>query len=187
MATKPVTFPAVEPVSLAEAKAHLRIDHPDEDAHIGSLISAARKYIEKQTQRALATQTYRTTLDSFPTTSDIRLDIGPVISITSIKYDDIDGLEQTLTADNYVLDNVNEPGWVIPIEAGWPATVDAINAVRVDYVAGWEAGTFPPDLKFGILMLVGHWYNNREAVSGDNMSEPPHSVHRIIHNYRAFI
>ncbi len=67
MAIKPISFAAEEPVSLEEAKAHLRIDHDDEDARISALISAARTYVEKQTNLALATKSYRVTVDSFPT------------------------------------------------------------------------------------------------------------------------
>lgn len=187
MAVRPIGAVAAEPVSLVEAKAHLRIDHTEEDARISGLIAAAREYIERQTQKALATRDYRLTLDAFPSSSDIRLDRGPVLSITAVLYDDADGIEQTLDPTNYVLDDVNDPGWVIPVADGWPTTISAINAVRIEYVAGWAAGTFPEDLKQGILLLVGHWYNNREAATGDTMSEPPHSVHRIIHNHRAFL
>lgn len=187
MAVRPVGAVATEPVSLVEAKAHLRIDHTEEDTRISGLIAAAREYIERQTQKALATRTYRLTVDSFPSVSDLRLDRGPVVSITSVVYDDEEGIAQTLDPADYVLDNVNEPGWLIPVADSWPATISAVNAVRVDYVAGWAAGTFPEDLKQGILLLVGHWYNNREAVTGETMSEPPHSVHRIIHNHRAFL
>lgn len=187
MATKPLTFPAAEPVSLSEAKAHLRIDHADEDTYIGSLISAARAYFETQCQKAFATQSYLLTLDSFPSSDDVRLDRGPVLEITALKYDDSDGIEQTLDPNDYVLDNANEPGWLIPIDSGWPATMSATGAVRVEYIAGWEAGTLPADVKAGMLLLVGHWYNNREAVADQGLSEPPHSVNRIIHNHRVFI
>ncbi|MDF3024809.1 MAG: hypothetical protein K0R10_2170 [Alphaproteobacteria bacterium] len=159
--------PATEPVSLAEAKAHLRVTSDDEDTLISALIVAAREAAEHETGRSLITQTWEKTLDVFP--ADIRLDYPPVQSVTSIKFLDENGDEQTLSASSYKLDNASDsgPGWIkIATGLAWPSTYPEINAVRVRYVAGWtSAAEVPQSIKQWMLLNIGHWYENREATS----------------------
>lgn len=187
MGLRPVSAPVAEPVTLAEAKAHLRVTHSDDDAYITRLISAARAHIEDDINRAIATQTWRLTLDQFPCSTDIRMDFGPVVSITSVAYDDADGIEQTVLAANYFLDNQNNPAWLVAAEDGWPDTLSAVNAVRIDYVAGWDSGMTPPGLIQALLMLVGEWYDNREAATDKPRSKLPHAVDRLTWPHRVFL
>lgn len=94
MTSRLITAPAVEPVTVAEARAHLYVGHSDDDAIIGAFIAAAREDCEHRTQRALVTQTWERTLDGFP--AAISLPMAPLASVTSVKYIDGDGNEQTL-------------------------------------------------------------------------------------------
>lgn len=186
MGLRPLTSPVAEPVTLAEAKAHLRVTHSDDDAYITRLISAARAHIEDDINRALATRSMLLTLDSFPCDA-IRLDFGPVLSVASVKYDDVDGNEQSVLAADYYLDNANNPAWLVPAEDGWSTTLTAAGAVRVEYIAGWDSGMTPPGLIQALLMLVGEWYDNREAATDKPRSKLPHAVDRLTWPHRTFL
>jgi uncharacterized phiE125 gp8 family phage protein len=169
-----ITPPPVEPISLAEAKAHLRVDHTDDDAMIEIYIRAAREYVEGPygfLGRALVTQTWRLTLDEFPD-NEIQILLPPLQSVVNIYYDDSAGNEQTIDSDLYYVDTVSQPGWVVPIaSASWPTPLDAINAVRIDFVAGYpvDTGASPPDytvnipfnIKAGMLLMIGNMFENR--------------------------
>lgn len=157
--------PGSEPLTLAEAKAHLRVEHSAEDALITALITAARELCEARCQRALIDQAWMLTLDNFP--SAIRLRYGRVTSITSIRYVDTSGAQQTLAAPDYVLDNSSDyVQWVVPAAgAAWPDTpTDRVNNVEVVYRAGAAtAADVPAAVKQWILLTVGALYRQREA------------------------
>ena len=178
-----VTSPASEPVSLAEAKAHMRIDSAADDSLITALITAVRETAESHTRRALVTQTWRLTLDRFPTSplpwwdgvrqgadtpgdgSVIELPRPPLVSVTSVTtYDDADNGTVTPAASYYV-DADNEPGRVV-LRAGqtWPVTLRVAGGVEVLFVAGYGAAVAVPQaISQGMLMLIGGLYENREA------------------------
>lgn len=166
-----ITAPAVEPVTLTEAKAHLYVTHPDDDTLIAAYIAAARMDAENRLARALVTQTWELTLDAFHAV--IELPMAPLASVTSIKYLDSAGVEQTLDPASYYADTDSEPGAIVPgYGLVWPATRDQRNAVRVRYVAGYGAdGTFvPASIRQWILLRIGALYENREsAVAGQQI------------------
>ena len=162
-----ITDAASEPVTLAEAKAQARVDSSAEDTLITALITAARQAAEERMQRSILPQTWEKRLDAFP--SGIELPRGPVTSITSIKFLDTAGAEQTLDPADYQLDNISEfVGWVVPaIDVDWPETQENINAVRVRYVAGWaNAAAVPGPVKAWILAMVAALYEHRELATG---------------------
>jgi uncharacterized phiE125 gp8 family phage protein len=179
-----ITPPAAEPVSTAEAKAHLRVDSDDENTLIDALVAAARQHIERETRRALITQTWELRLDKFPRDT-IRTPVGPLQSVSSIKYDDINGVEQTLSTATYEIDTSVEPGWIVRVGDGaWPDTMVAINSVRVRFVAGYGAAAVVPQiLKQAILLLVGHWYMNREVTIAGQFGASPMAVQSIIDSH----
>jgi uncharacterized phiE125 gp8 family phage protein len=195
MALRQIAPPAVEPLTLAEAKAHLRVDHTLEDALITALIVAARGYCEQWTARAFITQTWELVIDNFPV-NEIMIPLPPLQSVITIKYDDGAGVEQTLSASAFEVDTVSQPGWVVPVLAGWPQSVfEGINAVRIQYVAGYPADTSsPPDLaanvpqslKAAMLLYVGQLYDQREdVVAGTIINRvPTGGIEHLLRQYR---
>lgn len=165
MPTKLITGPAAEPVTLVEAKAHMRVEHSADDTLISSMIAAARGDAEHRLGRALINQTWERVEDAFSDT--IELPYPPLASITSIKYIDGAGVEQTLAGGAYTADTDTEPGLVMPVYGtAWPSARVQPNAVRVRYVAGYGAdGTsVPAPIKSWILLRVAALYENRESV-----------------------
>jgi len=165
----------VEPVSTAEAKAHLRVTSATDDALIGTLITAARQSAENRLRRSLLPQTWELTLDEFP--DAIKLVYPPLIGVTTLKYlEPVAGVSTTLNALSYTVDDKSEPGWIVPSYGHtWPDIYDAINAVEVTYTAGYAtAADVPQAIKSWILLHVGNLYENREAtVPGISMTELP--------------
>lgn len=167
-----VAPPTVEAVTLQQAKLWLRVDGDEENALISALISAAVAHLDGWTGvlgRALEEQTWELALDAFPS-REIHLPLGPVVGVTSIKYDDAEGVEQTVDAADYYVDARSTDGWVIPVSAfAWPAPMSAANSIRVQWVAG--TGT-PPAIGAAILLHVGHLYANREAAAEAKVALP---------------
>lgn len=177
MTLKLITAPAAEPVSLTEAKLHLRVDHSTEDDLITVLIQAAREGAEHLTGRSLISQTWERLLDAFPP-SAIELGRPDVTAIVSVTYIDGLGATQTLTRDDYTLDATTSPGWLLPSETldVWPITDDVVNAVRVRFTTGYGASgaAVPAALRQWMLLRIGTLYKLREeVVAGTSVAAIP--------------
>lgn len=183
--------PATEPVSLAEAKQHLRVDFADDDTLIGSLITAARMMCESQLNQSFVTQSWRLTLDRFPCEGVIHVPRTPLQSVTSITYKDVAGNTQTMSSTLYDVDVASRPGriapsyntfWPVTYGFLWPVSRAQIAAVQVTFVAGYgDASAVPEQVKLAIKMMVGSWYENREAVVvGQTGSELPMAVQALL-------
>lgn len=193
MPLKIITGPVAEPVSLNEARMHLRIitdsadeaPHP-EDAYVASLIAAARQGAEHITGRALMLQTLELALDAFEPV--IVLPRPPFVSLSSIQYIDPDGALQTVADGAWQVDGHSEPARLMPpYGESWPATRNQPNAVRIRYQAGYaDAKSVPDQFKSWMLLRVGMLYENREsAVIGVLLTELPH-VDRLLDAYRVW-
>lgn len=161
-----VAAPTIEPVTLAEAKAHLRVTATAEDALIDSYIATARQHLDGQygwMGRAFCSQTWDYKLDAFP--SVIHPPLAPVQSVTSIKYLDTAGAEQTLATTEYRADLASEPARITEAYGKtWPSTYDVTHAVTARIIAGWTTVALVPEpIKLAVKLLVAHWYANREA------------------------
>ena len=156
------TAPSTEPVTLADAKVHLRTvtgDTSEDAAVITPLIQAAREYCENVTGRALAAQTIKAYPDSWGLW---RMPRPPFSTITSIKYYDVDDTEYTLAVTDYQVDAVDGQVSILE-EPGVELRV--LNPIVVEYAAGYTTGnTLPAAVRQAMLLLIGHWYTNREAV-----------------------
>lgn len=190
MNLKIITAATIEPVSLTEAKAHLRITDSNSDTLITSLIAAARQHCEAITNRALASVTYELIMDSFP--EKIVLPMSPVESVTSIKYKDSDGIETTLASTEYILYN-SEPAVVIPdYGISFPSfTPYPTGAIKIRFVAGYKTTStdasllIPEAIKQAILLIIGHFYENRqEYIVGQTIAKIPLAAEALLYPYR---
>jgi uncharacterized phiE125 gp8 family phage protein len=156
--------PATFPVTLPEAKAHLRIDTDFEDSLISSLIGAATDMAEAYSTRQFVEATFIASMDKFPVTTDvIRLPRTPLISVTSIQYDSVPGVVETLSTDVYDVIRDDSTAMVV-LKPGrfWPSVrVDQYNAVRITFKAGYTA--VPDAVQNAIKMLVADMFEHREA------------------------
>lgn len=179
--------PAEEPITLAEAKAHLRVTSTGEDTLITSLITAAREQAESFTRRKFITQQWRLYYDEL---AGLTLnDVTPVDSVGAVKYLDTDGVLTTLAADQYKLVK-GEPAAVLEAYGiDWPSTRDEKEAVYIDITCGYGAASaVPQTIKQAMLLLIGHLFENRQAVSvGAAASEMPMSVNYLLGPYRVVI
>lgn len=167
MILKLATAPAAEPVSLAEAKAHLRVDVTDDDTYISALIAAARQACEQIARRSFVTQTWDLSLTCWPEENYIELPRPPLSSVSSITYVDSGGTTQTMSAGDYVVDTASEPGRVwLGYGKTWPSsTFRPGPAITVRFVAGYgNEAAVPKQYKQALLLLIGHYYENREEV-----------------------
>lgn len=162
-----IAGPASEPISLAEAKAYLRIDDAAEDGLIGTLISAARMHVESLTGKALLEQSWRVVLDAWPKDRMVKLPVAPLVSLTSVTAFD----EQDDAVAVPVAQFLPESG-TAPARLLLPATIAGMPVLRerlgieIDYVAGFGASAdeVPADLRHALLALVAHWHEHRDAV-----------------------
>lgn len=184
------TEPAAEPVSTDDAKLHLRVDIDDDDDLIDALVKAAREHVEIITRRALITQTWDYYLDEFPTGSVIEIPRPPLQSVTHVKYTDKDGTESTFSSASYHVDTDGEPGRIVlKYGESWPGdTLQTSNPIVVRFVAGYgESGASVPEAIIqAIKLLVGHYYENREAVYGGRGQAMmlPSGVDALLWGYR---
>lgn len=198
-----ISPPATEPITLDEAKAHLRVDLTDDDALITALIVAARQYAESETGRSLITQSWRLILDGFPggrgpgtngsissllPGNAILLDQAPVQSISTIQYLDTGGAWQTLPESEWVAELQSAPARITPaFGKTWPAVLPQIGSVKVEFVAGYgDAAAVPQGIKIWMLLRLGALYENREEVSAMRQGkiEPLPYVDRLLDAYR---
>jgi len=156
--------PTSEPVTLTEAKAHCRIDTTADDTLVSSLITAARLWCESRLGQQIMPATYRCKIDGFCSHA-VELPYPPLTTVSSITYVDTAGTTQTLSSALYTVDTDSKPGRISPVYAEvWPLTRDQLQAVTITYTAGYaSAAAVPQVIKQAILLLVGHWYENREA------------------------
>jgi uncharacterized phiE125 gp8 family phage protein len=177
MSLRLITGPTTYPVTLAEAKMQCRVDGTDENDLINTYISAATSHVESVTGRAIISQTWELVLDDF--SDAILIPKGPVQSITSVKYFDTAEAEQTLAADQYTLDNVSDPAWLVrPEGVTYPEVADGVNNVIIRFVAGYSA--LPPEMKAAIMLLIAHFYDNRSTGTF------PEAVNALLTNHRSF-
>ena len=169
--------PEVEPVSVADAKQHLRVDSENDDLYIAGLISAAREWCETYTDRTFVHTQWTVTFDTFPW--EIELPRPPVAvaagnTATTITFAQEGGGTGTLATSAYRVDRAAEPGVIRTVYAGtWPSHLLDKNSVSVTWWAGYGAdGTkVPKVVRSAILMLVGSWYEKREAVIAGTISK----------------
>jgi uncharacterized phiE125 gp8 family phage protein len=193
--------PGAQVLSLDDAKAHLRVTHTDHDALITALIASAQAYIEgpRGVGQALADSTWRLSLDTWPglnpsmipwpasgwatSQTPIRIPLTPVTSITSITYVDQAGVTQTLNPSQYLADIDTRPARIAPAYGvNWPLIRDQLGAIKITFKAG--PASPPADLVNAMKLLIGHWYDNPNAMVSKDLMNAPHSVEAILSRHR---
>lgn len=185
LAVETITPPVGAVFTTAEARAQVRVLHDAEDDLIDRLVAAATRQVERSTGTRLLTQTVLCRADSF--TGTMRLPVGPVQEITAINYIDENGDEQLLDASIWLGHLAGlDPRLELAPGAVWPAIQARADAVRIEIEAGYgDALDVPENVGQAILLLVGHWYQNREAtVTGAIVAELPMGVKALLHNDR---
>lgn len=184
---KLITAPT-SPVTLDEAKQHLRVDTmsspgPDDDL-IASIIDAAVAYVDGPSgvlRQSVLPTTWEVAYDAFPE-AEIELPLPYVQSVSSVKYTDTAGVEQTVSSSDYEVDTYGSNGWVVPVEGfSWPATMETINAVKVRWVSGLDE--CPSEVRAAILLMIGHLYDNRGSVPAD----VPPAVDALLHRRKRLV
>ena len=171
-----ITPPALEPLTLVEAKAHLRLDTTDEDDLVTALIVAARHVVERETRRALITQTWRVILDAWPDPNTFKIPLAPFISLSAIRTYDALNVATVLSAATYYVDA--QPGAArVQFTTQPPNPGRAIAGIELDVVAGYgaAAASVPEPLRLAMRMLVARWFEARgdAAVDAGAQNLPP--------------
>lgn len=196
---------AIEPVSLPEAKLHLRQDIPDDDALIAGLVTSARMHVETALRQALITQTVVLHLDQWPwgggymnrqirqmgpttpywlptSTFPINLFRPPVQSIGSVQYYDYAGNLNTIDPSLYLFEQ-GSPARISPVFGKvWPVAQPRVGSVQITYTVGYgdTAAAVPEPAKTAMKLMVGAWYENREAVAAGAMAPVPMAVDALL-------
>jgi uncharacterized phiE125 gp8 family phage protein len=166
------TPPAAEPVSLTEAKSHLRVTHADDDAFISKLVTAARRAVEQRTGLRLVTQGLSLFLDCWPNTLAVSLAVAPVSAIADVITYGEDDTPSPYDPAHYYLDHVSHPARIVLREGRLPPRGGRpVNAIEIRFVAGYGAGEaeVPQDLKQAILLAVAHWFDRRGEGEGASL------------------
>lgn len=193
-----VTAPDGEPVSLADAKLHLRLVSNDENSRVNHCIATAREQVEQDTGRALATQTWDLKLDRWPCYdgwNQINVPKPNLQSVTSISYVDTAGATQTLATNQYQVVSYSGPtgaaGRIVPAYGvSWPSLRCQPDAVTVRFVAGYgaEPEDVPESLRAAMLLVVGSLFEHREQVMVSQFAgqflELPYDYFQLIGPYR---
>ncbi len=177
--------PSAEPLTLAEVKAHLRLDGGDEDALLLSLIRTAREFIEGETGLCLIAQSWRLYLDHWPKDGVIPILKSPLQAILSITVYDADGAAVDVSLEDHLLDGAGRPArlWL----RDPPSPSRAVNGIEIDFSAGYgEAGTdVPGTLKRAMLTHIGHMFAFRGAIAADQQpAGVPDGYERLIAQFR---
>ena len=165
------TPPAAEPVSLTEAKAHLRVTHADDDAYINKLITAARRAIEQRTSLRFITQGWSLFLDCWPA-SAVSLQLSPVSTIEDVITYGEDDTPSAVDPAHYYLDHVSQPARCVLRDGRTaPRGGRPVNSVEVCFTAGFGAdgNAVPAELRQAILLTVAHWFEHRGDEKGGSL------------------
>lgn len=182
--------PVVDPVTVAEQKAFMRVDIPDEDAQIAAFITAARRAAESLTGRAFVTQQWKATFDSIPLGKRIELPVAPVVSVESVSLADDNGVLHALDVAAYQTDIISEPARItLHTYSRPPHWRHRINVAEAVFTCGYGAdGTSVPEpLKLAVRFMAAHFHENRAAVSDAaniRFEELPMGVRYLLAPYR---
>lgn len=167
-----VDGPAVEPITLPEMKAYLRVDDEAEDNLIAGLIRAARLMVESASRRVLIEQRWRIVMDRWPDSGQVRLPVAPLIAVDRIRVLNGEGTASEVEPSSIATDPVSDPPSITV--SGVPDPGKPRNGIEIELRAGFgaTAEAVPATLKLAIRILVAHWFENRGDVAGEQTLPP---------------
>jgi len=183
-----VDAPSTTPITLAEVKEQLRVEGTDDDAILTRLIDVAVAYTDVRGAlgQAMITQKWAQWVDSTPPQS-INLILGPVQGVTAVKYYDTDGALQTDDVNNYEVFGTEFATKIGPKSGfSWPVTQDRQDAIKIEYEIGYGDATtdVPQTIRHALLLMIGHWYDNREQTGYDELSNIPFGFESLLNMHR---
>lgn len=187
MALVMTSGPAGEPVTLQEAKAHLRIDHASEDVLISSLILTSRLHIESALDLALIDQTWTLQLDAWPGGGSLDIPLSPLKAVSAVRVKNADGGTITIAPQSYIVDAASRPPRIVFEPGSQPRAGVRAAGIEVVFTAGFgaEPSHVPAPLRHAILMLVAHWYDNRDVPeAGSPAARIPEQIGDLIAPFR---
>jgi uncharacterized phiE125 gp8 family phage protein len=188
MEYKVITPASAFPVTLAQARTHLRLtpygtpeSHPDDDYIDDFLIPSATAWVQEYLEALLATQTIEIALNTLK--SKVELPYGNVQSVTSVKVLQ-DGVVTTISTAVYSLNDYVKPAYLyLNLGQSWPSYDEVDNAVKIQYVVGYA--TVPSPILSAILLIIGHLYENRQQnIVNMNVADLPMGIYHLLQPYR---
>ena len=177
----------VEPVTLADTKAYLRVAHSDDDAVITALIASARAHVEAQTRRALITQTWRLIRDDWPPDGRVAVAPVPLRSVVAARVYDAGGTAHAIDPAVFVADKGAAPA-VLAFAAGTLTEPGRLaGGIEIDVEVGYGSApaNVPETLRQALMLLVAHWYENRGLIAvGQQVAVLPSTIAALIAPYR---
>lgn len=175
-----ISPPSAEPVSLAEAKQFLRVEHDDDDDVIAALITGSRIHVEAQTRRALITQTWRIVREAWPDSGVVEIVPAPLRELIAVRLYGADNESDEIDIEEF---GVDISSGLLLVPQGVSAPGRAVSGIEIDIEVGYgdEAGDVPEPLRHAIRLLVAHWYENRASRD----TTLPGNVVALIAPYRA--
>jgi uncharacterized phiE125 gp8 family phage protein len=178
--------PAVEPLSLNEAKAHLRLETTADDALVTSLIITSRLHIEAALGLALTAQDWTLVLDAWPATGVVNIPMRPVTAVTAVRVRASDGTPSVVPPQTYVFEGAGLPPRLLPAFGALPNPGRAASGIEIDFTAGYgsAAASVPEPIRQALKLLVAHWYEHREPIEiGSPATAIPAAVSELLKPY----
>jgi uncharacterized phiE125 gp8 family phage protein len=179
--------PSAEPISLAEAKAHCRVDGDVEDTLIASLVLAARLHIERCLDVALIRQSWSIYLDKWPDRGPVELPLAPLLSVDAVRLYGTTGSSMTLDPALFDVDAFSRRPRLSRREGqSWPLPGRGVNGIEIAFTAGYgpDPEDVPMPLRLAIKLLVAHWHEAREPVLLGETADPvPASIASLLGPY----
>jgi uncharacterized phiE125 gp8 family phage protein len=182
-----LTPPAAEPVTLAGAKAYLRVEHDADDDVIAGLISGARLKVEALTRRTLITQTWQLRRDSWPGDGRLMVVPAPLREIVAVRVYDSGGAPHAVDLQAFTADTAAAPAVIGFVPWSLPVPGRTLAGIEIDFEAGYgdAPADVPQPLRRAIELLVAHWYEHRGLIAvGQSVAVLPASVAAMIAPYR---
>jgi uncharacterized phiE125 gp8 family phage protein len=179
--------PAVEPITLAEAKQFIRVEHDDDDDIIAALIAGSRIHVETQTRRALITQSWRLTRDVWPELGCVPVLPVPLRTLDAARVYKFDGSTLAIEVAAFAVDKTAAPARLAFTRGALPAPERTVGGIEIDVTCGYGDAleNVPEPLRQAIRLLVAHWYENRGLVAiGHEVAVLPQTAAALIAPYR---